>query len=97
MVSASKATRLNKLGDSGTIFAPETLSIKSESFRGHFIIGVGDDWAAPHSIANGFKNLLGITAADDFKEIATVKGLINDPNKFVVRTSNFRSPINCSS
>lgn len=41
--------------------------------------------SAPHSIANGFKNLLAIAAATDieFKEAKTVKEFLKDPSKFV--------------
>ena len=41
--------------------------------------------SAPHSIANGFKNLLAIAAVTDieFKEAKTVKEFLKDPSKFV--------------
>jgi large subunit ribosomal protein LP0 len=41
--------------------------------------------SAPHSIANGFKNLLAIAAATEieFKEAKTVKEFLKDPSKFV--------------
>ncbi|GJQ84906.1 putative ribosomal protein P0 is the functional equivalent of E.coli protein L10 [Trypoxylus dichotomus] len=82
--------------DSGTIFAPEILDIKPEDLRERFMIGVGNLAAvclsigyptiasAPHSIVNGFKNLLAIAAATDvdFKEATTVKEFIKDPSKF---------------
>ncbi|XP_050324520.1 60S acidic ribosomal protein P0-like [Bactrocera neohumeralis] len=42
-------------------------------------------YPTPHSVANGFKNLLAIAAATevDFKEAATIKEFIKDPSKFV--------------
>lgn len=73
--------------DSGTIFAPEILDIKPEDLIEKFLSGVRNVAAvslaanyptaasAPHSIANGFKNLLAIAAATDvtFKEAETIK------------------------
>ena len=40
--------------------------------------------SAPHSIVNGFKNLLAVAAATDieFKEAKTVKEYLKDPSKF---------------
>jgi len=82
--------------DSGTIFAPEILDIKPEDIRARFLAGVRNVAAvslqigyptvasAPHSIANGFKNLLAVAAVTDisFKEAETVKEFIKDPSKF---------------
>ncbi len=41
--------------------------------------------SAPHSLINGFKNLLAVAAATDieFKEAMTVKEFLKDPSKFV--------------
>ncbi|CAG9772007.1 unnamed protein product [Ceutorhynchus assimilis] len=82
--------------DSGTIFAPAILDIKPEDLRQRFLAGVANLAAvcltigyptvasAPHSIANGFKNLLAIAAVTDieFKEANTIKEFIKDPSKF---------------
>lgn len=76
--------------DSGTIFAPEILDIKPEDLREKFLAGVANLAAvclsigypttasAPHSIANGFKNLLAIAAVTEveFKEATTIKEYI---------------------
>lgn len=76
--------------DSGTIFAPEILDIKPEDLREKFMAGVANlasvclsigyptVASAPHSIVNGFKNLLAIAAVTDveFAEAATVKEYI---------------------
>ncbi|XP_024874741.1 60S acidic ribosomal protein P0 [Temnothorax curvispinosus] len=76
--------------DSGTIFAPEILDIKPEDLREKFMAGVANlasvclaigyptVASAPHSIANGFKNLLAIAAVTDveFAEAATIKEYI---------------------
>ncbi|XP_022910987.1 large ribosomal subunit protein uL10 [Onthophagus taurus] len=82
--------------DSGTIFAPEILDIKPEDLRERFMVGVANlasvclsigyptVASAPHSIANGFKNLLALAAVTDveFKEATTIKEYIKDPSKF---------------
>lgn len=85
--------------DSGTIFAPEILDIKPEDLREKFLAGVANLAAvclsigyptvasAPHSIVNGFKNLLAIAAVTDieFKEAQTVKEYL----KVMKVSSNF--------
>lgn len=50
--------------------------------------------SAPHSIINGFKNLLAIAAATDieFKEATTVKEYLKDPSKFVVAAAAAAAP-----
>lgn len=82
--------------DSGTIFAPAILDIRPEDLRAKFQAGVANVAAlslsigyptlasAPHSIANGFKNLLAIAATTnvEFKEATTIKEFIKDPSKF---------------
>lgn len=84
--------------DSGTIFEPRILDIKPEDLRVKFIEGVSRIASlclsinyptlasAPHSIINGFKNLLAVAAVTDieFKEANTVKEYLKDPSKFVV-------------
>ena len=82
--------------DSGTIFSPEILDIKPEDLRARFVEGVRNIAAislqigyptvasAPHSIANGFKNLLAIAAVTDveFEEAKKLKEYLKDPSKF---------------
>ncbi|KAG8229689.1 hypothetical protein J437_LFUL010278 [Ladona fulva] len=82
--------------DSGTIFEPKILDVKPEDLRVKFMEGVSRVAAlclsigyptvasAPHSIINGFKNLLAIAAATDveFKEATMVKEFLKDPSKF---------------
>uniref|UniRef100_A0A1A9WHA0 60S acidic ribosomal protein P0 n=1 Tax=Glossina brevipalpis TaxID=37001 RepID=A0A1A9WHA0_9MUSC len=89
---------INQVYDSGSIFSPEILDIKPEDLRAKFQAGVANLAAVclevcyptiasvPHSIANGFKNLLAIAATTDveFKEAATIKEYIKDPSKFTV-------------
>lgn len=82
--------------DSGTIFEPKILDIKPEDLRVKFMEGVSRLAAVclsigyptvasvPHSIVNGFKNLLAVAAVTDvtFKEAETVKEFLKDPSKF---------------
>ncbi|XP_055855899.1 60S acidic ribosomal protein P0 [Episyrphus balteatus] len=82
--------------DSGSIFSPEILDIKPEDLRAKFQQGVANLAAvclevgyptiasAPHSVANGFRNLLAIAATTEveFKEATTIKEYIKDPSKF---------------
>jgi large subunit ribosomal protein LP0 len=84
--------------DSGSIFEPKILDIKPEDLRARFMAGVRNVAAvsleigyptvasAPHSIINGFKNLLAVAAVTDisFKEAETVKEYLKDPSKFAV-------------
>lgn len=88
---------IEQVYDSGSIFSPNILDIKPEDLRAKFQSGVANVAAlslaigyptiasAPHSIANGFKNLLAIAAATDvtFKQAETVKEFLKDPSKFV--------------
>ncbi|XP_059469895.1 large ribosomal subunit protein uL10 [Neocloeon triangulifer] len=83
--------------DSGTIFEPKILDIKPEDLRVKFMEGVRNIASvclsisyptlasAPHSVVNGFKNLLAIAAATEieFKEATTVKEFLKDPSKFI--------------
>jgi large subunit ribosomal protein LP0 len=82
--------------DSGSIFEPKILDIKPEDLRASFMAGVRNVAAVslqigyptvasvPHSVINGFKNLLAVAAVTDitFKEAETVKEFIKDPSKF---------------
>lgn len=76
--------------DSGTIFEPKILDIKPEDLRARFMAGVRNVAAVsleigyptvasvPHSLINGFKNLLAVAAVTEvtFKEAETVKEFI---------------------
>jgi large subunit ribosomal protein LP0 len=87
---------IEQVYDSGSIFSPEILDIKPEDLRAKFQQGVANLAAvslaigyptvasAPHSIANGFKNLLALAAVSDvdFKQAQTIKEYIKDPSKF---------------
>jgi large subunit ribosomal protein LP0 len=88
---------IEQVYDSGTIFHPSIMDMSDDDLRAKFMIGVTNVAcislaigyptvaSAPHSIINGFKNLLAIAAATDieFKEAETVKEFLKDPSKFV--------------
>lgn len=92
----SYGLQIEQVYDSGSIFSPDILDIKPEDLRAKFQAGVANLAAVsleigyptlasvPHSIANGFRNLLAIAAVTevDFKEAETVKEFIKDPSKF---------------
>jgi large subunit ribosomal protein LP0 len=87
---------IEQVYDSGTIFHPSILDMSDDDLRAKFMVGVTNVAcislaigyptvaSAPHSIINGFKNLLAIAAATDieFKEAETVKEFLKDPSKF---------------
>lgn len=89
---------IQQVYDSGSIFSPDILDIKPEDLRAKFQIGVANLAAVclqigyptiasvPHSIANGFKNLLALAATTDieFKEASRLKEYLADPSKFAV-------------
>jgi len=82
--------------DNGTIYSPEVLDVTTEDLRARFVAGVRNVAAVslqtgyatkasvPHSIANGFKNLLAIAAVTDvtFKQAEKLKEYLADPSKF---------------
>lgn len=51
--------------------------------------------SAPHSVINGFKNLLAVAAATDieFKEAKTVKEYLKDPSKFAAAAAPAAAPV----
>merc|ERR1712142_1065580 len=84
--------------DSGSVFSPSILDITEDDIRAKFCGGVANIAAVslqigyptiasvPHSIANGFKNLMAVAAATDieFKEVETLKAYLADPSAFAV-------------
>lgn len=92
----SYGLQIEQVYDSGSIFSPDILDIKPEDLRAKFQAGVANLAAVsleigyptlasvPHSLANGFRNLLAIAAVTEveFKEAETVKEFIKDPSKF---------------
>jgi len=84
--------------DSGTIFSPAILDITDDDIIARFMTGVRNIAAismsigyptaasAPHSLVNGFKNLLAIAVETDytFPEAERTKEYLKDPSKFAV-------------
>merc|ERR1712176_158097 len=87
---------VQKVYDQGSVFSPEILDITDDDIKNKFMAGVANVAAvcleigyptiasAPHSIANGMKNLLAIAAVTDitFKEAEMLKEFLADPSKF---------------
>jgi large subunit ribosomal protein LP0 len=86
--------------DNGTIYSPEVLDVTTDDLRARFAAGIRNVAAVslqtgyatkasvPHSIANGFKNLLAVAAATDvtFKQAEKLKEYLADPSKFAAAT-----------
>ena len=84
--------------DSGSVFAPSILDITEADLRAKFCAGVANVAAVslnigyptiasvPHSIANGFKNLMAVAAATEisFPEVEQLKAFLADPSAFAV-------------
>jgi len=84
--------------DNGAVFSPEVLDITDEQLLAKFTQGCSNVAAAslelgyctqasvPHSIINGFKNVLAVAVeADiDFPQAETVKAYLADPSAFAV-------------
>jgi len=84
--------------DSGTVFSPNVLDITDDDIRLKFLDGVRNlasvcleigyptIASVPHSIVNGFKNILAIAAETDitFPEAEPMKAYLADPSAFVV-------------
>jgi large subunit ribosomal protein LP0 len=82
--------------DSGTVFDLAILDITDDDIRARFLEGVANIASlslaigyptlvsVPHSIVNGFKNLLAVAASTEisFKQAETMKEFLKDPTKF---------------
>jgi len=87
---------IQQVYDSGTVFEPSILDITDDDLRARFMegvvnlacvslaIGYPTVASVPHSIVNGFKDLLAIAAVTEieFKEAETIKEYLKDPSKF---------------
>jgi len=92
--------------DSGTIFSPDILDIKPEDLRARFVEGVRNVASislavgyptvasVPHSIANGFKNLLALAAVTEieFDQAKRLKEYLKDPSKFAAAAPAAAAP-----
>jgi len=87
---------IEQVYDSGSVFHPSILDITDEQLQERFIAGVANIAcislqigyptmaSVPHSLVNGFKNVLAIACATDieFKEAEQAKAFIADPTAF---------------
>jgi len=92
--------------DSGTVFELSILSITDDDIRARFLqavanvssislaIGYPTLVSVPHSIINGFKNLLSLAAVTDieFEQAKTVKEFLKDPSKFAAAAAPAAAP-----
>merc|ERR1711931_133793 len=90
--------QIEQVYDSGTVFAPEALDITDDDIRKKFLDGVRNVASVclqigyptvasvPHSIVNGFKNLLAVAAETEitFPEAEQMKAYLADPTAFAV-------------
>lgn len=84
--------------DNGSVYAPSVLDITDDDLKGKFLAGIaniasvslatGYPTAAsiPHSVVNGFKNVLAVAVAAEyeFKQAEQVFEYLKDPSKFAV-------------
>jgi len=84
--------------DAGSVFSPTVLDITEDDIKAKFCGGVANIASvclaigyptvasAPHSIANGFKNLMAVAAVTDieFKQVEQLKAYLADPSAFAV-------------
>jgi len=89
---------VSQVYDNGSIFSPKVLDITDDDIKAKFMAGVtnvacvslaiGYPTAAsvPHSVINGFKNLLAVAAETDitFPEAEKMKAYLADPSAFAV-------------
>jgi len=87
-----------KCYDNGSVYDPSILDITEDDIRAKFMAGVTNVASvslaigyptvasAPHSIANGFKNLMAVAAATDieFAQVERLKAYLADPSAFAV-------------
>jgi len=89
---------INQVYDNGSVFSPKVLDITDDDIKEKFMSGIANIAAvslaigyptaasAPHSIVNGFKNLLAIAAETEvtFAEAEQLKAYLADPTAFAV-------------
>lgn len=82
--------------DAGAVFDPAILDITADDIRARFMAGVSNVAAVslaigyptvasvPHSIANGFRNLMAVAAVTniEFKQVEQLKAFLADPSAF---------------
>jgi len=92
--------------EAGSVYSPDILDIKPEDILKKFLEGVRSVASVslainyptvasvPHSIANGFKNVLAVALATDltFKQAERAKEFLKDPSKFAVAAPAAAAP-----
>jgi len=87
---------INAVYEAGSVFSPEVLDITDDDLMKIFVqgitniasvsleIGYPTVASAPHSIANGFRNLAAVAAETEitFKEVEQLKAFLADPSAF---------------
>merc|ERR1719234_590571 len=85
-----------KCYDNGSVYDPSILDITEDDIRAKFMAGVSNVASVslaigyptvasvPHSIANGFKNLMAVAAATEieFPQVEQLKAYLADPSAF---------------
>lgn len=98
--------QIEQVYDSGTVFSPAILDITDDDLRAKFMQGVANVASVslaigyptvasvPHSLVNGFKNLLALAAETDitFKEAEQMKELLSDPEKLAAMQAASAAP-----
>jgi len=93
----SYGLQIRQVYESGSVFHPSILDITDEDIQAKFLDGVANVAAlclqigyptpasVPHSIVNGFKNLLAIAVATeiDFPQAEQAKAFLADPSAFI--------------
>jgi len=92
--------------DDGSIYSPQILDITENVLAEKFYqavnnvaavslaTGIPTEASIPHSLINGFKNLLSIAVSTQvtFKEAEEVKAFLKDPSKFAVASTSAPAP-----
>jgi len=87
---------INAVYEAGSVFSPEVLDITDDDLMKIFVQGITNIASvsleigypivasAPHSIANGFRNLAAVAAETEitFKEVEQLKAFLADPSAF---------------
>lgn len=94
----SYALKLINIYDNGSIYSPKVLKLSQDEILEKFLsgvrnvaalslaLGVPTEASVPHSVANGFKNLVALAMGADytFAQAETLIAMIKDPSAFAV-------------
>lgn len=93
----SYALKLINIYDNGSLYTPKVLKLSQDEILEKFLtgirniaalslhLGVPTEASVPHSVANGFKNLVALALGADytFDQAATLIQMVKDPSAFV--------------